>query len=883
MVKICPNTYPASSEEKYAPYFEKYPFLLSSFQKFAIESIVEGNHILVTAHTGSGKTLPAEFAIEHFAKKGKKVIYTSPIKALSNQKFYEFTQKFPSISFGILTGDIKTNPEADVLIMTTEILMNTLYAKNRKETFTEAKVNINTTMFEMDFDNELACVVFDEIHYINDQDRGRVWEETIMMLPRHVQMVMLSATLDSPEKFALWCENRGESGYESGYKALENKALENEALENEALEPINKIVYLTTTYERVIPLTHYSFITCTQSIFKIIKDKELAKEIMKTVNTLHVVQDSKGNFNDINYMRIHKTLKIFQDKNQYVKRQHVLNTVAKYMVEHNMLPAICFVLSRKALEQCAKEITTNLLEDDSKVPYTIRKECEQIIRKLPNYQEYLNLPEYVNMVSLLEKGVAIHHAGIMPILREMVELLFSKGYIKLLFATETFAVGINMPTKTVIFTDLNKFDGTGSRPFYSHEYTQMAGRAGRRGIDTVGHVIHLTNLFRNIDQTTLRTMLKGKPQTLVSKFKISYNLLLNLIDIGETNYTKYAKRSMIQNDIDITMKGHNDSISKLRSEIDNMSLVLDNCKTPIETVTKYIDLRQARITSVNKKRKEIDRNIQQITDTWKTVEKDIEIVSNYNLKKDMLANLNDDLLATETTLETNVGKVIKLLKDNYFIRDELKCENPVKGGFNPVEEGVKCENPVEEGVNPVLSLKGHIATNLREVHCLIFAELIHSGKFKQFGAKEIVGILSCFTNISVPEDKRYILPRSDYITVNDCVTEINDMYQKQLDLELKNQIDTGIDYSIHFDLIDYSIKWCETENDVDCKRLLNEIGENKEIFLGEFIKAILKINNITSEMEKVAELLGDLEFLSVLKQVPQLTLKFVATNQSLYV
>ena len=894
MVKICPNAYPASSEEKYAPYFEKYPFLLSSFQKFAIESIVEDNHILVTAHTGSGKTLPAEFAIEHFAKKGKKVIYTSPIKALSNQKFYEFTHKFPHISFGILTGDIKTNPEADVLIMTTEILMNTLYAKNRKETFTEEKVNtnINSTMFEMDFENELACVVFDEIHYINDQDRGRVWEETIMMLPHHVQMVMLSATLDSPEKFALWCENRGQTKDQSvalQSVALQSVALESVALESvalEALAPVNKIVYLTTTYERVIPLTHYSFITCTQGIFKIIKDKELEKEIMKTVNTLHVVQDSKGNFNDINYMRIHKTLKIFQDKNQYVKRQHVLNTVAKYMVENNMLPAICFVLSRKALEQCAKEITTNLLEDDSKVPYTIRRECEQIIRKLPNYQEYLNLPEYVNMVSLLEKGVAIHHAGIMPILREMVELLFSKGYIKLLFATETFAVGINMPTKTVIFTDVNKFDGTGSRPFYSHEYTQMAGRAGRRGIDTVGHVIHLTNLFRNIDQTTLRTMLKGKPQTLVSKFKISYNLLLNLIDIGETNYTKYAKRSMIQNDIDKTMEGQNDSIRKLQSEIDNMSLVLNNCKTPIETVNKYIDLQHARITSVNKKRKEIDRNIQQITDTWKTVEKDIEIVSNYNLKKDMLTKLNDELLATETTLETNVGKVINMLRDNYFIRKELK-----EGGLNPVENGIKWGlNPVEGGLkeglqceNPVLSLKGHIATNLREVHCLIFAELIHSGKFKQFGAKEIVGILSCFTNISVPEDKRYLLPRSDYIKVNDCVTEINDMYQKQLDLELKNQIDTGIDYSIHFDLIDYSIKWCETENDVDCKILLNEIGENKEIFLGEFIKAILKINNITSEMEKVAELLGDLEFLSVLKQVPQLTLKFVATNQSLYV
>lgn len=834
MVKICPNAYPVLNQKTYSSYFEKYPFPLSSFQKFAIESIVEGNHILVTAHTGSGKTLPAEFAIEHFVKKGKKVIYTSPIKALSNQKFYEFTQKFPNISFGILTGDIKTNPEADVLIMTTEILMNTLYAKNRKEDTTTNTHSTNLTMFEMDFDNELACVVFDEIHYINDRERGRVWEETIMMLPRHVQMVMLSATLDSPEKFALWCETRGQTD----------------------ITP-EKNVYLTTTYERVVPLTHYSFITCTQQLFKILKDKELEKEIMKTTNTLHVLQDSKGNFNDTNYMRIHKTLKLFQDKNHYVKRQHVLNSVAKHMVEHNMLPAICFILSRKTLEQCAKEVTTNLLEDDSKVPYIVHRECEQIIRKLPNYQEYLNLPEYINMVSLLEKGIAIHHAGVIPVLREMVELLFSKGYIKLLFATETFAVGINMPTKTVLFTDVNKFDGSGSRPLYSHEYTQMAGRAGRRGIDTVGHVIHLTNLFKNSELTTLKVMLKGKPQTLISKFKISYNLLLNLIDIGETDYIKYAKRSMVQNDIDVIIKGYNDDIYSIQKEIDNMMIILDSCKTDFKTVEEYIHLKQERLTSVNKKRKDIDRNIQQILDKNKTIDKDVEIVSKYNLKINSLKLLNEQLLATETTLETNVGKVISLLNDNNFIE--------------------------KENEKNVLSLKGHIATNLKEIHCLVFSELIHSGKFKQFGAKEIVGILSCFTNITVPEEKRAVLPTSDNTNVKDCITEIYNMYQKQSNLELKNEIDTGIDYSIHFDIIDYTIKWCECENDVDCKILLNEIGSNKEIFLGEFIKAVLKINNITAEMEKVAEYLGDMEFLSVLKQVPSLTLKYVATNQSLYV
>ena len=469
MVKVCASTYPKKDEIKYAEHFEKYSFPLSSFQKYALEAIVEGHHILVTAHTGSGKTLPAEFAIEHFVAKGKKVIYTSPIKALSNQKYYEFREKFPSISFGILTGDIKSNPEADVLIMTTEILQNTLYKKKHKATQMLAADGSQTNfaslaMFDMDIDTELGAVVFDEVHYINDQDRGKVWEETIMMLPLHIQMVMLSATLDAPEKFALWCETRG----------LRNKVEESES----------KTVYLTTTYERVVPLTHYSFITTTQGVFKAIKDKELEKQIREITNKPFVIQTAKGVFDEVHYHKMNKMLKLFESKNVFTKRSHVINQVCKYMVENEMLPAICFVLSRKQLEICAKEVTVPLLEFDSKVGYIARRECEQIIRRLPNYEEYLQLPEYNELVALLEKGIAIHHAGIMPVLREMVELLFAKGFVKLLFATETFAVGINMPTKTVVFTDINKFDGNGMRILHSHEFTQMAGRAGRRGIDT---------------------------------------------------------------------------------------------------------------------------------------------------------------------------------------------------------------------------------------------------------------------------------------------------------------------------------------------------------------------------------------------------------------
>src|SRR6056300_1669012 len=202
MVVICNTPYP--EESSFQEHFDTFSFPLSDFQKYAIQSIVEGNHILVTAHTGSGKTLPAEFAIKYLTGKGKKIIYTSPIKALSNQKFYDFKIKFPEISVGLFTGDIKTNPEADVLIMTTEILMNYLFNMKDNESI------ISNLDFNIDIMNELGCVVFDEVHYINDLHRGEVWEKTILMLPDHVQMVMLSATIESPIKFAEWCEKGGE-------------------------------------------------------------------------------------------------------------------------------------------------------------------------------------------------------------------------------------------------------------------------------------------------------------------------------------------------------------------------------------------------------------------------------------------------------------------------------------------------------------------------------------------------------------------------------------------------------------------------------------------------------------------------------------------------
>jgi superfamily II RNA helicase len=850
MVKICSIThYPEENESKYHEYFEKYPYTLSIFQKYAVEAIVEGNHVLITAHTGSGKTMPAEFAIEYFVSKGKKVIYTGPIKSLINQKFYDFTQKYPHIQFGILTGDIKFNPEADVLIVTAEILLNKLYQMNSLSLTTGAS-------FEMDFQNELACVVMDEVHYINEEERGHVWENTIMMLPPHIQLVMLSATIDKPETFATWCENI------------------------HAESPFPKQVYLTNTNHRVVPLTHYSFITVTQTIFKIIKDKAVQEEIKRCINTPFVIQDSSGRFQEDTYFKINKILKLFEHHDVRVKRAHVLNQVTKYLVENEMLPALCFVLSRKQLEICANEVTTNLLEFDSKVPYIIDRECEQIIRKLPNYQEYLNLPEYVNMVKLLQRGIAIHHSGIMPVLKEMVELLYAKGYIKLLFATETFSIGVNMPTKTVIFTDVNKFDGKTNRPLYSHELMQMAGRAGRRGIDTVGNCFHLNNLFRNVDSVNYKKMMNNKPQTLTSKFKISFSLLLSLFSVGEQNIEQYTERSMVTIDLHAQLKEITDKIAKEQSEMVSFQKSQVSLKTPEESIQEYMDLKKKLPTLVNKKRKEAERQLQRLHDMYKTIEADAQSYQKGQIKKDEISELTTEYEETSRYLSVGIENVIHLLQDHGFIQKEV-AGNEDTGNEDTGNEDTGNENTKKTR----LTLTGEIASHLKEMHCLVFANLlIGDSGFHALSAKQLVSMFSCFTNITVPEELKTIHINDIQDTVlQQIIVKTTEMYHQFQDEELKYNINTGIDYSYHYDLISYTNEWCECQDVTECKLLLQKMEQEKEIFLGEFVKAILKINNMVSELEKVCEIIGNISLLSKLQEIPSLTMKFVITNQSLYV
>ena len=876
MVILCNKPYPL--ESNYKSHFELFDFPLSDFQKYAIEAVVSGNHVLVSCPTGSGKTLPAEFAIQYFKGLGKKVIYTSPIKALSNQKYYEFTQKYPGISIGLMTGDIKVNPNADVLIMTTEILMNylfnTLVEEEKKGHQTHSRLQ-----FQIDLEKELGCVIFDEVHYINDENRGGTWEQTILMLPRHVQMVMLSATIDSPEKFAKWCHRGGS----------------------------DKTVYLSYTNHRIVPLTHYGFLTTNESIFKGLKDKVLEKEIRNTTNRLIPFQTAKGEFNEANVKTVSKMLEVFKKRNVVLKRKSVLNNLTLFLKNQEMLPAIAFVFSRKNVEMCAQEVDTILLEDDSKISYIVRRECEQIVRRLPNFQEYLELPEYSTLVDLLEKGIGIHHSGMIPILREIVELFISKKYIKLLFATESFSIGLDCPIKTAIFTGLRKFDGNQDRFILSHEYTQMAGRAGRRGIDTVGHVVHCNNLFKIPTVNEYRAILCGKPQEFVSKFYLSFQMILNLLKQGVTHiagYIDFVEKSMISQEIQKETEKREKEMVEVSDKMWKKQLVVNQLKTPVEEMKNYYEKEQ-KIKEMNgNKRKGVERELQNIREKFHCFEKDYKLYCEWKELKTLYNDVKNDFRYMEDYIHIQIDNLITVLEEKGFIKDVNEVygeENRTKE--NDEQETTTCfENngapyggevvQINSGVKErdvrvwKLTELGIIASNIQEINGLVVARFLTEWDFLQdFTILQIIGLLSCFTDIRVPEDQSASRPITTDTFLKEKIEQVAGIFEDFLQEELKYHLKTGIDYnkSLNFDVIDDMIEWCGFKTEQECKFFIQNKLKEKEISVGEFTKAVLKISVMVKELESVCESIGKLNLMHKLSQIDGHILKYVSVCQSLYV
>lgn len=788
-------------------YEDAFSFELSPWQHTALKAIEDGNHCLVTAPTGSGKTVPAEYAIHYFTStsRNKKVIYTSPIKALSNQKYYEFQDKFPNVSFGILTGDIKDNPEADVLIMTTEILCNHLH--NMKYPDSKLEFNIN-------LQDELGCVVFDEVHYINDADRGTVWEECFMLLPKHIQLVMLSATIATPEQFAEWVES---------------------------IHPdSDKKVLLCETSVRAVPLSHYVWVSAMDSAFHT-KNKKALKAMNDLCNKPVLLYNERDGFNNDTY-RTMCDVRYHLQTNHHMKRQFVLNSVVGFMKNHDMLPAICFVYSRKNVEKLAKELTHHLI--DSKMMNRVEKECRSVLTRFPNYKEYMALEEYRTIVGLLEKGVGIHHSGLLPVFREMIEMMFSKGYVRMLFATETFAVGLNMPTKTVLFTSLKKFDGTDHRYLLPHEYTQQAGRAGRRGYDTVGHVIHLSNLFDPPTETDYKVILGNVPQTIVSRLKISYSMVLNC-----ENPIEFIKKSAIQHDIqkelnywDIELDAKQEKLATL------MEYIESHMKTPLRTIQRLAELEDTIMYYRNKQRKEKQHEINIIYGDYQYANEDL-----YHWRN--IVNVKSDIAKIEETKENSVNYVANQVS---AIKDILE-----KNNFGGSEQRIT------------------VARSVKEVHPLMMTDVFE--KFIDCSSSELAALFSCFTNINVEQDLKRLQPISENYKAEHLMKYAQERLDHYYNEEVRTNIFSGADYHMHFDMADDVIEWCKLTDEKDCEKFMLTLQYKKGVFIGEFVKAILKINAIAKELEKVCEIIGMSHIQYTLSQIGDLTMKSVCTSQSLYV
>jgi superfamily II RNA helicase len=676
----------------------------------------------------------------------------------------------------------------------------------------------------MDIENELGCVIFDEVHYINDPDRGQTWEQTILMLPSHVQMVLLSATIDNPKGFAEWIESR----------------------------PNSKEVYLASTEHRVVPLTHYGFFATSEMPFKEIKDKTIQAKIRASTNKLILMRSAKGVFSESGYYELKGMSDLFNKYRFFMKRKFVLNKLVEYLRINEMLPAIVFVFSRKAVEQCASEITTNLLEDDSKIPYIMARECEQIVRKFPNYKEYLALPEYVALVKLLEKGIGIHHSGMMPVLREIVELMISKKYIKVLFATESFAIGLDCPIKTAVFSALRKFDGNGMRNLLPHEYTQMAGRAGRRGIDTVGHVVHCNNLFDIPTLQEYKDILCGKPQKLVSKFKISYPMVLNLLKHGNTNYDEFVDRSMLKKEIVGSIQGSQIMLVDIQNKYEKKQDA--PMRTPVEICEEYIYMEDH--MSMCKKRKEWERKMKDMKEEYKWLMEDVGKLREKEALKQSLVKVKEEVDYMQNYSNIHTNKIVKILYENGFITDANE--------FTPL---------------------GMISSNLHEIHPLLGSQLFQLLTVSQPTAKNVIVLFSLFTDLRVPEDQKRFGVTMENPFIKSAVNKLNAWSEDYATVELKSGTYTGIVYDelFQYDLMEEMAGWCDCNTEEECKYFIQTKLSNREISLGDFTKAILKICVITKEFISICEMVGNMDMLFIMKQIEPLICKYVATSQSLYV
>ena len=746
-----------------------YPFELDNFQKLAQYYIQKGENVLITAHTSAGKTVVAESGIAYAKKLGKRAFYTSPIKTLSNQKYSEFSKKFGDV--GLMTGDIKCNPDAQCLIMTTEILRDMLAKGN----------NID----------DLQCVIFDEVHYVNDRDRGHVWEKCLIGLPPNVVLILLSASISEAGKFARWIANSKK-----------------------------RPIHLITTLKRPVPLNHYAYIN----------------------DQLHLIFDEKGIFSDINYNNYVEGFKQLSKKPSF-NPVNLLNPFINFLKIKKLTPAIFFVLSKKNCQVFADRVSGSLV--DGKEQSKILNEISRYLSKSTLNRDTIDkIPQIIEAKRLLSYGIGVHHSDVLPIIKEITEMLFSQGLIKVLFATETFAVGVNMPTRTVIFTQLTKYcDGLDQPRFLiPSEYLQMAGRAGRRGLDQFGTVIHLPiNEMYNLSD--VRQMVLGKSARIESKFKVNYSFILQTIakntnlnankdDNSVKNITNQSYLYQQQNEtidkIVIEYQKAQTKYDKINQEISelNLSEILNNSISQLIKLESSLLVRggfnNVFITLDKKQEKKIktkiDDLLNQITDQLPI--NLLPIKDQFLLRRQYeneLKEIDSNLIDQKKIIDSRYAQCIDELNYLKYIADDGK-----------------------------LTQKGIIASHIVSANEILITELISEGLLDNLDGPSIAAILSLFCADAKHSDK---LSKQKSVLPSDTCEVINWVYQVADDCMVECPIyaDEFRDKGLSDTLTNIAYLWANGAT-------YFEVMPYFETFEGgNFIRNMLRLSHLCDEIIKVAE------------------------------
>ncbi len=798
-----------------------FTFPLDNFQKYAISCISKEENVLITAKTGSGKTLVGEYQIYHSLKNNKRIFYTTPIKSLSNQKFNDLKKIHGNDKVGIITGDIKFQPQAQILVMTTEILRNLLYKNNTSTSNFGVTAGISL--------DGLDSVIFDEVHYINDPERGKVWEETMILLPKYVKMVLLSATIDSPEIFTEWLAK------------IRNR----------------NITLISTDY-RIVPLTHYIY-SENNEILELMNNKNCYNDLIYK-NWLKQRSLNLRN-NDVHIQAVKNRL-MSEDENvvkrdtRIVSSQHKLNICIEMLEVKNLLPALFFVFSRKDCEKYAKNVTKTLIDtsDIATVKHIISFHLHPYMKDLEHLEQYHFL------VTLLTKGVAFHHSGLVPVLKEIVEILFVKGYVKVLFATETFAVGLNMPTKTVVFLDYKKYDdkAEGLRILRTDEYLQMAGRAGRRGIDTSGTVIYLP-MREPISLEDNKKMMTGKTCSITSKMNFGYEFLLKILHSKSYTYQEIIDSSFYTfynyKIIEELKNANCELLSKQEKLIEPCFLVDLHRKHHLETLNKS----DALLINSEISRKDIQKelslwNNKHVGPKWATV------IKTYS-----------EWLKFKTNIESNNTQITNIL--NFSVIDDGLDFLTKRGYINYIERDDMNDCEVGDMVGKiVLTSKGILATEINQANCILLVETYINKKLNDLSVNEILGFASMFLSNDIEKHGINNYKLNEIFTYLNCIKKelIYDSIKSIDSITYKNS-----NICVSDEWVNCITEWASGEE-------IQILVQKYDIFPGNLFRCLSGINNIIDEINTISTICNDVEMLNKLTECKNILNSSIANFDSLY-